>query len=90
VVKGNQLVDETRESLNAIIASTAQITQLVKGITEATGVQNERSQSVTETMTNVAGIANTTSEDAIELAASFKELLALAEALQNSVDQFKV
>jgi methyl-accepting chemotaxis protein PixJ len=90
VVKGNQLVDETRESLNAIIASTAQITQLVKGITEATGVQNERSQSVTETMTNVAGIANTTSEDAIELAASFKELLALAEALQNSVGQFKV
>ncbi|MDY6805558.1 MAG: GAF domain-containing protein [Cyanobacteriota bacterium] len=90
VVKGNQLVDETRESLNAIIASTAQITQLVKSITEATGVQNERSQSVTKTMTNVAGIANTTSEDAIELAASFKELLALAEALQTSVGQFKV
>lgn len=90
VVKGNQLVDETRESLNAIIASTAQITQLVKGITEATGVQNERSQSVTKTMTNVAGIANTTSEDAIKLAASFKELLALAEALQTSVGQFKV
>ncbi len=78
VVKGNKLVDETRESLNAIIASTAQITQLVKGITEATGVQNERSQSVTQTMTNVAGIANSTSEDAIKLAASFKELLALA------------
>ena len=90
VVKGNQLVDETRESLNAIIASTGQITKLVKGITQATGVQNERSQSVTKTMTNVAGIANTTSEDAIELAASFKELLALAEALQTSVGQFKV
>lgn len=90
VVKGNQLVDETRESLNAIIASTAQITQLVKGITKATGVQNERSQSVTQTMTNVAGIANSTSEDAIKLAASFKELLALAEALQTSVGQFKV
>ena len=90
VVKGSQLVDETRKSLNAIIAATAQITDLVKGITEATGVQNERSQSVTETMTNVAGIANSTSEDAIKLAASFKELLGLAEALQNSVGQFKV
>ena len=90
VVKGNELVDETKESLTAIVSATAQISELVKGIVEATQMQEVRSQSVTQTMTNVAGIASHTSDDAIQLATSFKQLLGLAETLQTSVGKFKV
>jgi methyl-accepting chemotaxis protein PixJ len=38
----------------------------------------------------VAVIANKTSEESIEISTSFKELLAMAQNLQTSADQFKV
>jgi methyl-accepting chemotaxis protein PixJ len=41
-------------------------------------------------MSQVAAISNTTSENSIEIATSFKELLAMAQNLQASADQFKV
>ncbi|MFP4008670.1 MAG: hypothetical protein ACLFV6_11800, partial [Spirulinaceae cyanobacterium] len=71
-------------------AVTAQISGLVAGITQASQTQQSRSQSVTETMQNVAEIARSTSEDAIAIASSFKTLLETAEELQANVGQFKV
>ena len=41
-------------------------------------------------MTDVAAIASSTSNEAIVVSASFKELLALAQELQASASQFKV
>jgi methyl-accepting chemotaxis protein PixJ len=90
VVSGTTLVNETRQSLNAIVAATAQISELVQGITQATQAQNQQSQSVTQTMTNVAETANKTSADSVQISASFQELLDTAEELQSSVGQFKV
>ncbi|NMG10868.1 GAF domain-containing protein [Brasilonema sp. UFV-L1] len=90
VATGTTQVHEARQNLNAIVAATTQISQLVEGITEATQVQDEQIQSVTQTMTEVAAIANQTKEDSIEISTSFKELLAMAQNLQASADQFKV
>ena len=90
VVEGSNLVTETRQNLNAIVEATAEISKLVEGITGATQVQTQQSQSVTQTMTEVATIANTTSVDSIQLSASFQELLKMAQDLQASVGQFKV
>lgn len=90
VVEGTNLVNLTRQNLNAIVEATAQISKLVEGITGATQSQTTQSQSVTQTMTEVATIANKTSLDSIELSASFKELLKMAQELQASVNQFKV
>ncbi|MFP4299996.1 MAG: GAF domain-containing protein [Spirulinaceae cyanobacterium] len=90
VVSGTNLVNETRQNLNEIVAVTAQISELVAGITQASQTQQSRSQSVTETMQNVAEIARSTSEDAIAIASSFKTLLETAEELQANVGQFKV
>lgn len=90
VVQGTHLVNETRQSLNAIVSATAQIQQLVEKITQATQLQTQQSQSVTATMTSVAAIANKTSEDSLNISASFKELVAMAEELQASVGRFKV
>jgi methyl-accepting chemotaxis protein PixJ len=90
VVGGTNLVNETRQNLNAIVAATAQISELVQGITQATQAQTGQSESVTQTMTKVAEIVNKTSADSVQISASFQELLATAEELQASVGQFKV
>ncbi|MBW4574039.1 MAG: GAF domain-containing protein [Aphanothece sp. CMT-3BRIN-NPC111] len=90
VVEGTNLVNETRQSLNAIAAATAQISQLVENITQATQIQTQQSVTVTQTMTDVATIANQTSEDSIQISAKFKELLATAQELQASAAKFKV
>jgi methyl-accepting chemotaxis protein PixJ len=90
VAQGTNLVTNARQNLNAIVEATSQISQLVEGITQATQLQTEQFQSVTQTMTDVAAIANKTSEDSIEISASFKELLAMAQNLQANADQFKV
>lgn len=87
---GTSLVNDTRSSLNAIVEATAEISHLVEGITEATQMQTQQSQSVTHTMNEVANIANKTSVDSMQLAAAFKELLTMAQDLQASVGQFKV
>jgi methyl-accepting chemotaxis protein PixJ len=90
VAQGTNLVTDARQNLNEIVEATTQIRQLVNGITEATQVQTHQFQSVTQTMTEVAAIANKTSEESIEISTSFKELLAMAQNLQTSADQFKV
>jgi methyl-accepting chemotaxis protein PixJ len=90
VAQGTNLVTDARQSLNAIVEATTQISSLVEAIAKGTQVQTQHFQSVTQTMTDVAAISNKTSEDSIEISTSFKELLAMAENLQASADQFKV
>ncbi|MBD2775888.1 GAF domain-containing protein [Iningainema tapete] len=90
VAAGTTQVDNARQNLNAIVAATTQISQLVEGITQATQVQTQQFDSVTQTMTDVAAIANKTKEDSIHISTSFKELQAMAQNLQASADQFKV
>ncbi|MBW4626025.1 MAG: GAF domain-containing protein [Brasilonema octagenarum HA4186-MV1] len=90
VATGTTQVHEARQNLNAIVAATTQISQLVEGITQTTQVQSQQIQSVTQTMTEVADIANNTKQDSMEISTSFKEILAMAQNLQASADQFKV
>jgi len=90
VVEGTNLVNETRRSLNEIVAATTSISKLVEGITQATMAQTHQSQSVTQTMTDLAVVATKTSVEAVEISTSFKELLEMAAELQASVGQFKV
>ncbi len=90
VAQGTNLVTDARQHLSAIVEATSQISQIVESITEATQVQTQQFQSVSQTMTDVAAIANKTSAESIEISTSFKELLAMAQNLQVSADQFKV
>ncbi|RMF22797.1 MAG: GAF domain-containing protein, partial [Cyanobacteria bacterium J083] len=90
VQEGTNLVKTTRENLNEIVAATNSISQLVEGITLAAEEQAKQAESVTEVVNQVAEIANTTSQDSNNISASFQELLAMAENLQNSVSQFKI
>ncbi|XHX77367.1 MAG: methyl-accepting chemotaxis protein [Stenomitos frigidus ULC029] len=90
VVTGTKLVDETRQSLNKITAASAQISALVDAIAQATVTQSQASEAVSQTMNDVAASANKTSTGAAEVSTSFKDLLAVAQALQANVGQFKV
>jgi methyl-accepting chemotaxis protein len=90
VVEGTKVVDETRQSLNKIAAASAQINTLVEAIAQAAVVQSQDSFAVTQTMTDVAAIADKTATEATHVSASFKNLLAVAQELQASVGRFKV
>ncbi|WP_258001366.1 GAF domain-containing protein [Fischerella thermalis] len=90
VASGTTVVNEARHNLNAIMNATAQISELVTGITQATQEQTQQCQSLSQTMTKVAAIANKTSKDSVTISASFKELLATAQDLQSKSEQFKV
>ena len=90
VVVGTKLVDQTRSSLTQIADVSNQINSLVKAIAEATVEQSQDSEIVTHTMTQVATISQKTATEAEEVSDSFKELLTVAQQLQESVAQFKV
>lgn len=90
VVMGTQLVEETRQSLNKITAASAEINHLVEAIAQATIMQAQASESVTQTMANVAAIAEKTSQEASVVSSSFEQLQKVAQALQTEVGQFKV
>jgi len=90
VAEGTNLVNQTRQSLNDIVDSTGEISQLVTVITNATDVQMEKAESVMNMMGQVAGIANDTSTDSMKISASFQELLAMARDLQANIARFKV
>ncbi|NJR49915.1 MAG: hypothetical protein HC780_10465 [Leptolyngbyaceae cyanobacterium CSU_1_3] len=90
VVGGTNLVNETRQQLNEIVAATAKISQLVQGITQATLAQTQQSQLVTQAMSDVATLANKNTAQSGQLSTSFQELMVTAQQLQTSVGQFKV
>ncbi|BAU09841.1 methyl-accepting chemotaxis sensory transducer with phytochrome sensor [Leptolyngbya sp. NIES-3755] len=90
VVSGSGLVSETRQQLTEIMTATAQISQLVHGITQATLAQTQQSKLVTQSMTDVAALANKNSAQSSQISSSFQELLTTAQQLQTSVGQFKV
>ncbi|MDJ0716303.1 MAG: methyl-accepting chemotaxis protein [Prochloraceae cyanobacterium] len=90
VISGTKLVDETRSSLDKIALVSAQISQLVKEIATAALEQAQTSDTVNKRIAEVAAISNQTSAEAQQVSHSFKELLKVADELQDSVDRFKL
>ncbi|MEM6445826.1 MAG: methyl-accepting chemotaxis protein [Cyanobacteria bacterium P01_D01_bin.123] len=90
VVTGTKLVEEARQSLTQIADVSDRINELVDKIAQATEVQSRDSEVVTKTITDVAQVASKTSLSASEVSDSFKQLLTVAQSLQQNVSQFKV
>jgi methyl-accepting chemotaxis protein PixJ len=90
VVQGTNLVNETRQSLSEIVVATSQISELVKAISQSAGTQTKQSQKLTEAMTDVAMIANLTSDSATQISESCQQLIATSQVLETSVSRFKV
>ncbi|MEO1133248.1 MAG: methyl-accepting chemotaxis protein, partial [Cyanobacteria bacterium J06639_1] len=90
VVTGTKLVEEARQSLTQIASVSDRINELVDKIAQATEVQSRDSEVVTKTITDVAEVASKTSLSASDVSDSFKQLLTVAQSLQENVSQFKV
>ena len=90
VVTGTQLVQETKQSLTEITSASAQIRDLVAEIVDATTVQNNNADAVTQTIESVATISDKTTQEVNQVSQSFNELLDVAQSLKQSLDQFKV
>ena len=90
VVKGTELVNKTRQSLDEIKSATKQISDRVQQITVSTSTQTRQSQLMTKAMTDVADVANQTSESSVKIASLFEELLITSEQLQTSISKFKI
>uniref|UniRef100_UPI001B0146EC methyl-accepting chemotaxis protein n=1 Tax=Aetokthonos hydrillicola TaxID=1550245 RepID=UPI001B0146EC len=90
VVEGTNMVNETRQNLNAIVTSTAEISNLIQKIGKVTHVQMSQSVSVANSMQDVANIANETSTEFDKIAAVFQDLSQTAQNLLASASKFKV
>jgi methyl-accepting chemotaxis protein PixJ len=90
VVEGTNFVGETRQNLNAIVSATAEISQLIQRITEATQKQMGQSVTVTASMQDVAEIANKTFTESQEIAAVLQDLSEMAQELLATASKFKV
>lgn len=90
VVEGTNLVNETRQNLNDIVDATAEISDLLQRITDATQTQMLQSVSATASMKDVAQISHSTSTEANNIAIVFQQLSEMAQELLASVSKFKV
>ena len=90
VNSGSQLVEETRLKLTDISASSQQVNQLVREISQAASLQSQTSDQASQTIQNISAIATSNSSYAKILNEAFSELQQVAEELQVSVAQFKV
>lgn len=90
VSTGTNLVKTTRVKLTSIAAVSAQIRTLVEDMAQAATSQMQTSTDLTQTIQEVATIANQTSEQSQTVADSFTKLLGVANELQESVAQFRV
>ncbi|QLE55750.1 GAF domain-containing protein [Nostoc sp. TCL26-01] len=90
VVEGTNFVNETRQNLNAIVSATAEISQLIQRITDATQKQMGQSVSVTNSMQDVAEIAHKTFAESQDIATVFQDLSGMAQELLTTASKFKV
>ncbi|OKH23812.1 hypothetical protein NIES593_09155 [Hydrococcus rivularis NIES-593] len=90
VLEGTGLIDEVRESLNEIVAATAQIGKQVEDILQVAHKQHAQAGAVTGAIKNIWAIANHNAEKSRQIAEAFQVLLALSQDLQKSTGQFKV
>jgi methyl-accepting chemotaxis protein len=90
VVRGTQLVEESKQKLSQIAQASAEVNRLVQEIAQSAVEQTRTSEMVSKTMQAVAETVKDTSLESSAVAASFKELLAVAKQLQVSVSQFKL
>lgn len=90
VVTGTQLVGKTKQTLEGLANISNTIDELLQSISASTVSQAIASQTVNQNMHEVAAIAQNTSQESEAVSASLKQLVSVAEELQNSVSRFQV
>ncbi len=89
IAVGNELVQQTRHSLREISQVGNEISKLVNLITQAANLQSATSAQVSQSMVNVAAIAENNSQSATQVSTSIKQLSRVAKKLQLDIGKFK-
>ncbi len=90
VVTGTQLVGKTKQTLQGLANISNTIDELLQSISQSTVSQAIASQTVNQTMHEVAAIALNNSHESEAVSVSLKQLVGVAEELQKSVSRFQV
>lgn len=90
VVEGTKLVEEAREKLSQIDRVSQKISSLIRDIATSAEQQLNTSETAQKTVEGVFTIATETAKKSEKVAESFRELLKLAQSLQEATAQFKV
>jgi methyl-accepting chemotaxis protein len=90
VVEGSQVANEAGVRLAEIESVSAQITELVRGISEFAEAQAARSSSVSRNVTGISTVTQQTAEGARAAAESIRDLSELARALNDSMRHFQL
>ncbi|MDJ0844061.1 MAG: methyl-accepting chemotaxis protein, partial [Crocosphaera sp.] len=90
VVRGMELVEQTRHSLQGITVASEEINELVRIIFQASQEQSLTSEAMNTAINDVSAMAENTSVSATHLAESFQDVFLLVQQLQANVEQFKV
>jgi methyl-accepting chemotaxis protein PixJ len=89
IASGNELVQQTRQSLSQVHHTSGEIRKLVSSITQATQHQSTTSAQVSQTIVEVTAIAEQNSQSATQVSHSIQELSAIADKLQSNIAKFK-
>jgi methyl-accepting chemotaxis protein PixJ len=90
VMVGTKYVKGTRKILTDLVNVSQHIHALVEQIAHSAGTQAQTSSVLSQTVQEVAAIAQQTSEKSLTVAHSFNQLLTVAGELQQGVTQFTV
>ncbi|GAB1539090.1 methyl-accepting chemotaxis protein [Scytonema sp. NUACC21] len=90
VIKGTQLAEEAKRSLENIIQVAKRIDILVRGITADTVEQTETSRAVAQVMQSVELTAQETSQEAQRVSGALQHLVGVSRDLISSVERFRV
>ncbi|MEL6927451.1 MAG: methyl-accepting chemotaxis protein, partial [Cyanobacteria bacterium J06600_6] len=88
IASGNELVQQTRQSLTQVNQVSNEISQLVSSITQATQQQSLTSAQVSQTIVDVAAIAEHNSQSATQVSSDLRLLSAIADKLQSNIAKF--
>ncbi|WP_303870331.1 methyl-accepting chemotaxis protein [Acetobacterium wieringae] len=90
VEAGTRIANDTADSLDGILTSVAQVTDLVSHIAMASNDQATSIAQITQGIEQVSQVVQTNSATAEESAAASEELSSQAELLKNMVAEFKL
>ena len=90
VVKGTQLIEQTKIALQKLARVSEKIDSLLESISLSTVAQRSDSQKVAQKMENLALVSGKTAVDSQSVSSSLDELVKIAKELENSASRFQV
>ncbi len=90
IATGTLQVAKTKQTLQGLADISKRIDFLLQAISTNTISQAQTSKMVNQTIQEVTAIASTTADESAIVLSSLNQLVAVAEALQNSVSRFRV